>query len=1083
MRILDRRKIRLILLTSGCLALFCFASVTQFAQTKTQLPARTGHVSDFTGVVSEKTRQQLENILANVKQKTGIEFDIAVVASTGGQDIFDFSRDLAEDWGVGSRTSSKKSLLLVLAIDEKTSFTRFSRSVQSQLPEGVLGQMTQLMRMNVEAGQFNEGLEASVRHFVSAMANKLGLNADDFASPRQVDSTASVTPIVTADPTPEKTRPASVSESPVDLSPAAVTTAPAPASSNPTAATGTRSRSVTRDENNSSKTKGPERTKEAVNDDDESEEVELTLTKPVEARVALLKAFLDTHPVSKSRSRATELLVSARAAVGDERLKKGDSAGGIEQLMLAIAEAPLDASERLFSGVISQIPLNLYLRGERAAATNAAKSIEAKFGGDPKHLLAVSGFYLGTEQGSEAVRIAEQVVKIAPNMAEAHQALGLGLHISLRLDEAAAEYKRALELDPNSKAARRSLADLSRALGKSEEALALYRQQLDAEPKDKSARAGLVLSLLDLGRKDEAKVEFDKALEADPRNLALLAGAAYWYAAHNEMDSAITFGAKAIEIEPRYTWSYVAVARALTAQQKPLEAERALRYARQYGKFPTLDYELASTLASTGLYGEASEILTTTFGMKDNQIEARLAGRAAARGLTFVELLAPERRASVFQFTAADSEANAKILKALLTFTALINQGNSGGSINEEGAIAAAREFSSGHDNLRVYRQLYAADQLLRKRIAFQTVYELAQEARSSAEAGLSIPMATLAVQAEEYRELRARAIASGGTPSVAEAPRNVLSNLLRGRIEDLTGWALYHQDKLPEASDHLKRAVNILPEGTPAWRTALWHLGAVLDVQDKKEEALASYIRSYNAGEPDEIRRGVIAQLYKKINGSLAGLDERIGAAGGTQPIAEPSAQPAPQVLNDSASPAVQSSATSEESGTGVSPVKAAPEPSPEKPASPSPEVPTPQTVTPAQPEPTPAPPDAAPVATPTPEALPAAAPSETPARVRETVTVTGRVKDSQGNPLGNIVVVLISPQGTVLASTTDEQGNYSFTVAASTSSRSYRIIPSKDGLTFEPADKVLPVVSDDVKDLDFVGSPVPRPSSAISK
>jgi hypothetical protein len=45
---------------------------------------------------------------------------------------------------------------------------------------------------------------------------------------------------------------------------------------------------------------------------------------------------------------------------------------------------------------------------------------------------------------------------------------------------------------------------------------------------------------------------------------------------------------------------------------------------------------------------------------------------------------------------------------------------------------------------------------------------------------------------------------------------------------------------------------------------------------------------------------------------------------------------------------------------------------------------------------------------------------------------------------------------------------------VAPSSSTHSYRIIPSRDGLTFDPIDKVLPVVSDDVKELDFVGMPV---------
>ena len=437
-------KARLILLTSCCAALFFFVSVAQFAQTKTQLPVRTGHVNDFSGTINAETRQQLENILANVKLKTGIEFDIAVVDSTAGQEVSDYSALLAQDWGVGILNSPKKSLLLVLAVGEKATFTRFSRSAQRQLPEGVLGEMGQRMRGQIEAGQFSEGLQAGVKIFVAAIATKLGLNADEFSNAAPAEATANV---VTA--TPEAPKPTSVSDTPVDIAPAAVT-AKVPSSDEPAIASRTRPRSATRDEKTAVRTKKPE-AEELSTDEDESEEVELTLTLPVAARVVKLKEFLAEHPDSKSRGRAIELLVSAHAALGDERLKKGDSAGGIEELMLAISEAPVTASERLFSGVISQIPSNLYLRGERTAATNAAKSIEAKFGADPKRLLAISGFYLGTEQGGEAVRIAEAAVKIAPDMADAHQALGLGLHISLRLDEAAAEYKRALALDLNLK--------------------------------------------------------------------------------------------------------------------------------------------------------------------------------------------------------------------------------------------------------------------------------------------------------------------------------------------------------------------------------------------------------------------------------------------------------------------------------------------------------------------------------------------------------------------------------------------------------------------------------------------------------
>ena len=1102
MRLSDRRKLQWVLLFGCSAALFMSIGVKQFAQTKQQMPAPTGHVNDFAGVVDEKTRQQLENVLANIKLKTGIEFDIATVQSTDGQDIFDFSRQLAMDWKIGARISAKKSLLLVVAVNEKTSFTQFSKSVQSDLPEGVLGEMGQRMRALVDAGQFSEAINAGVRHFVNSLGQKLAFSVEELDSLPSAASTAN----------PPATDQASAHVGPL-VTPASIEALP------------TRVRILgTRNERTSAKTNKPSM---SVDDEDESEEVEVTLSKPLEERVAALKAFLEKHPDSKSKGRATELLVSAHAGLGDQRLKKGDSAGGIEQMMLAIAVAPVEASEKLFSGVISQIPLNLYLRGEPAAALEAAEKVEAKFGNDPKRLVALSGFYISTEQGPEAARLATRAVQLAPELAEAHQGLGRALHVSLRLEEAAAEYKRALELDPNSKTARRSLADLDRAFGKSEEALAIYRQQLEAEPTDKAARTGLILSLLDLGRTDEAKGELEKAMQADPRNLNLLAGAAYWFAAHNEGDLALSLGSKAVQIEPRYTWAQVALARALVAQKKPLEAERALRFARQYGKFPTLDYELASVLAASGLYDEAAEILVQSFSLKDGQIETRLGGQAAARAVNFMDLLAPERRASIFQSVAADTEDNAKLLKALLTFATLTNQETSGGTIDEERATAAAKEFASGADAARVFRQLYAAGRLLQRGVGFQTAYELAEAARNSADGGMNVPALTLAVQADEFRLIRARAIAAGGTPDIPEAPRNILSNLLRGRIEDISGWALFNQDKLDEAVEHLQRAITILPEGTPAARTSLWHLAAALERQDKKTEALSYYIKSYNNGESDPVRRAVIEQLYRKVNGSLDGLEERIGpAAGVSLSVQAPAANNTP----DKTSEAIAQPTSSTESAPSATPVR--PEtpgvdasPTPSATPSPDPSAVTPQTTPPeslpssspeqsplitspaptsptpapeATPDPTPSPTPEAPSAaaatpessaTPTPESpsAPASTPSLNASPVekmdkppRMTVTITGRVKDAGGNPFANVVVVLISPQGTVLASTTDEKGNYSFTVAASSPSsslHSYRIIPSRDGLTFEPVDKVLPVVNDDVKELDFVAIPSPNP------
>ncbi len=233
-----------------------------------------------------------------------------------------------------------------------------------------------------------------------------------------------------------------------------------------------------------------------------------------------------------------------------------------------------------------------------------------------------------------------------------------------------------------------------------------------------------------------------------------------------------------------------------------------MRYARQYGKFPTLTYELASVLSSMGLYEEAVELLRESFTIKDDQVQTYLAGQLPASNAGFTELLAPERHASIYQKKAADTEANAKALKALLAFNTAITAEK----IDDVAAVAAAREFASGTDNMRAFRQLYAASRLLRYSTGLDTVLDLADKARQASDDALASPNLTMAVQADEFRELRARAISAGNVPDVAEAPHNVLTNILKGRVEDLTGWALFNQQKYSDAAIHLKKATETLP-------------------------------------------------------------------------------------------------------------------------------------------------------------------------------------------------------------------------------------------------------------------------------
>ena len=671
--------------------------------------------------------------------------------------------------------------------------------------------------------------------------------------------------------------------------------------------------------------------------------------KSAPERIMALNKFVVNFPNSNDKTRALELLVSARAEIADEKLRLNDTASGVEFFTLAVKDAPKPVSDKLFSEILLQIPTNLFFRGQQAKAIEVANIIEEKAEGNANQLLGLATFYIGTENAVEARRLAVKAIAINPNLPAAYQTFGLANRLNFQLEEAANAYAKALELDPNSTVSRRSLAEMKRATGKTDDAIQLYREMLAKDEADTAAQTGLALSLFDADKQAEAEAETAKSLGRNPTNLPLLVGAAYWYAARNDGTKAVELAQKAIAVEPRYTWAHIALARGLVQQKRPLEAEKALLTARQYGNFPTLDYEIASVRLAAGFYREAAEELKKSFALKDGLLQTRLGGRVPVEAKSFIELLSLERRASIFEMLAADSSENADKIKSLLDFSQKLESADA----NESAVSEAADEFLKGDDKMKVHRQIFIANRLLENKKALPKVLELTKAAVGGVDSAMEAANPAAAILADELYDSRTFAIIRGQLIIVPDVPRQTLLNILRGRIEDISGWALYQQGKTGEAVVRLKRAVSVLPEKSSWWRGSMWRLGAALDTDGKSKEALEAYVKSYTNAEPDAAKRIIIESVYQKLNGSLDGLDEKIGAKS-TVASVEPTSQPtlAEVVARNSAGeiPAARPLPTSEAKSTpelkptpeaqpsSTPETKLLPEPTPEIKATPEP-------------------------------------------------------------------------------------------------------------------------------------------------
>ena len=589
-------------------------------------------------------------------------------------------------------------------------------------------------------------------------------------------------------------------------------------------------------------------------------------------RIAAINTFLKAFPKTNKMDLALETLVTLRGDIGNERLLAGDLVTASDFFKAAAAEAPKPIREKLFTETLSKFSSNLFFRGAQLEAVEIAKILEERADTNAAQLLNIATFYLSVEMGADARRVAENAIKLTPDSSGAFQTLGLANRIDFELEQSAVAYAKALELDPESLTARRGLAEMYRALGRSDEAAEIYRQMIAKDAANQPAQTGLILALFDAEKRVEAEAAMNASLTSNPGNVILLAGAAYWYAAHREGEKAVEFGQKAIAAEPRFIWSHLATARGQMLLKKPLEAERTLLKARQYGNFPTLEYEIASARFAAGLYREAAETLDKNFALKGSGVTTSLGGRVSREAVNFTELVAFERRASIFAPTAADDPENAGRLRALLEFSNALK------TTDATTAVTAADKFVGGDDKMKAHRQLFAASQLLEKRLAPQKVLDLAKAAIPTVDAGLEVPDAATAVMADELYRTRTMAAARDEYIQLPTIARPTLSAILRGRIEELTGAAMMQMENPAEAIVRLKRAVSVLPVDSAWWRSSTWRLGTALAATNKNSEALDFYYKSYKSGTPDPIKYSVIESLYKNMNGSTDGLEIRIG-------------------------------------------------------------------------------------------------------------------------------------------------------------------------------------------------------------
>jgi uncharacterized protein len=180
------KAIRLLLTTAAILVLLTSVSLAD-----PTFPQPQGMLNDFAAKLSPASNQQIETLLRNFRDRTGIEITVVTIPfeDMQGYPIEDYTLRLGRAWGVG-RDAEKRALVLLVAIKAPDSQGLFhggtrlevSRHLEGDVPDILAGEVIRKMRDDFIAGRFDQALTTGTQTILATLAQRLGISMDGIDS-------------------------------------------------------------------------------------------------------------------------------------------------------------------------------------------------------------------------------------------------------------------------------------------------------------------------------------------------------------------------------------------------------------------------------------------------------------------------------------------------------------------------------------------------------------------------------------------------------------------------------------------------------------------------------------------------------------------------------------------------------------------------------------------------------------------------------------------------------------------------------------------------------------------------------------
>ncbi len=150
-------------------------SVVATAESVSTLPAPTGYVNDFAGVLSPSTKFNLENLCTQVDRQAHAQIAVVTVKTMDGdQSIEEFATALEDKWKVGAK-GTDRGVLVLFVMNPRKYRIEVGYGLEGILNDAKVGDIGRTMVPAASQGDFNTAIPLGVSQIARIIATDAGV--------------------------------------------------------------------------------------------------------------------------------------------------------------------------------------------------------------------------------------------------------------------------------------------------------------------------------------------------------------------------------------------------------------------------------------------------------------------------------------------------------------------------------------------------------------------------------------------------------------------------------------------------------------------------------------------------------------------------------------------------------------------------------------------------------------------------------------------------------------------------------------------------------------------------------------------